>query len=466
MNKQYVFAVFVAVSGLLVLLIDDPDTPVPYSLDPGDLAFFGNYSLSGTENFTSSARVVMHSSSSSTQNLSVSRATILLNSYPISNELFLSHGLHTRINETSGIIIFAEESSVLLFNKVCDLSAVKLELFNSSLISNFSACKSTIFLNTESINIPTSQGKVSRFTFIYNLFLFLQWRGILAQLSEISTNGVGVRIEPWCLIFQKLGDIFEVLTLLFLGFSGHFSFSSLSFTALFKFIIFAVLQSQLVIRVWNEHYPSEDFDSVRVIIRRLYSRIHVSLFFATLLCGIFSEYLPVTVFLYQLYWIPQIVSDVRRGTRNSLTAEYILTMSLTRLWLPVYLWGARDSFVDGRLYAALPDAPFFGFAFFLVLVQISQVGLMFSQKKLGPRWFVPWLLLPHVYNYYRAVPTDPEQGGSRECVICMGAIDLKNGDRTAVTPCLHVFHSTCLDQWLEVKLECPTCRRDIPPIST
>lgn len=32
------------------------------------------------------------------------------------------------------------------------------------------------------------------------------------------------------------------------------------------------------------------------------------------------------------------------------------------------------------------------------------------------------------------------------------------------TPCNHKFHEECLAQWMEVKLECPTCRAILPPL--
>lgn len=30
------------------------------------------------------------------------------------------------------------------------------------------------------------------------------------------------------------------------------------------------------------------------------------------------------------------------------------------------------------------------------------------------------------------------------------------------TPCNHNYHSVCLGKWLEIRLECPTCRQAIP----
>ena len=33
-----------------------------------------------------------------------------------------------------------------------------------------------------------------------------------------------------------------------------------------------------------------------------------------------------------------------------------------------------------------------------------------------------------------------------------------------LTPCHHLFHSKCLEVWLEQKNECPYCRQRIPPL--
>ncbi len=35
-----------------------------------------------------------------------------------------------------------------------------------------------------------------------------------------------------------------------------------------------------------------------------------------------------------------------------------------------------------------------------------------------------------------------------------------------LTPCLHAFHSSCLERWLRLKRECPTDRTIIPPIES
>ena len=44
----------------------------------------------------------------------------------------------------------------------------------------------------------------------------------------------------------------------------------------------------------------------------------------------------------------------------------------------------------------------------------------------------------------------------QNCVICME--DFKNGDVTTNLPCLHMFHSNCIQCWLKTQNTCPICK--------
>jgi hypothetical protein len=60
-------------------------------------------------------------------------------------------------------------------------------------------------------------------------------------------------------------------------------------------------------------------------------------------------------------------------------------------------------------------------------------------------------------------PTDPSLP-SFDCVICYNSIDVCNRRGYMLAPCDHLFHKDCLIQWMDVKMECPICRTQLPAL--
>lgn len=46
-----------------------------------------------------------------------------------------------------------------------------------------------------------------------------------------------------------------------------------------------------------------------------------------------------------------------------------------------------------------------------------------------------------------------------ECIVCMEAFESRVGGKQV--PCGHVFHSTCIAQWLSDHNSCPLCRSTV-----
>jgi len=51
-----------------------------------------------------------------------------------------------------------------------------------------------------------------------------------------------------------------------------------------------------------------------------------------------------------------------------------------------------------------------------------------------------------------------------ECSICYDAIDVRDRQKYMLAPCNHIFHRECLAQWMDVKMECPICRTELPAL--
>jgi hypothetical protein len=210
----------------------------------------------------------------------------------------------------------------------------------------------------------------------------------------------------------------------------------------------------------------DPYDSARIERNWIQSRLYLPLIGSLLMLMIYPKFSSVPlVVVSQMYWVPQIFLDASKGHKSPLSVKFILGVSICRLVLPLYMYGCPQSIFNDEFIPRPPGHSGF-VVFLLVFVQIVQVGLMLTQRRYGPRWFVPWMCLPNVYNYYRRVELD-EEFGVPECVVCMGEIDLKeNRKNTVITPCSHLFHADCLQQWIDIgKMECPICRRELPPIT-
>ncbi|SAL96139.1 hypothetical protein [Absidia glauca] len=153
-------------------------------------------------------------------------------------------------------------------------------------------------------------------------------------------------------------------------------------------------------------------------------------------------------FGFYSFWIPQIIRNVSRGCRKPLSPRYVIGISITRLTIP------------------LSQEPSFG-VWVLVGYVMMQVGILFLQDTLGPRFFVPERYLPQTYNYHPILPPDDEEttqgdiGSSkstqpRDCAICMLSVDTSSTAATGLhvlgrtqymmTPCHHLFHTDCLEK--------------------
>ena len=130
----------------------------------------------------------------------------------------------------------------------------------------------------------------------------------------------------------------------------------------------------------------------------------------------------------------------------------------------------------------------------LLLHVMLQIAVLIVQGVFGGRVFIPKLLQPAKYDYHKPVPEDV-LANAPECVICMlplndpspyaaeqpsernidstsSARSLEDGtvhqkmspEKYMITPCNHLFHTECLTQWMNEKMECPTCRGQLPQL--
>lgn len=203
----------------------------------------------------------------------------------------------------------------------------------------------------------------------------------------------------------------------------------------------------------------------------------------------FFEYaclLAVNSFLF-----PQFLRNTLKNKCKTLLWEFSIGTALVRL-VPLYYLCLDKSNPFRHPYDPVLAAVITSWLLF-------QLLLLFCQNRLGARFWVNSKWLPEQYNYQPILTfKDLETGFSSEilanlkpemrddnflfyeidCAICMSALTLPilvseipkkivaNPliKKILVTPCHHIFHTECLEDWMIQKLQCPVCRTALPPI--
>lgn len=116
---------------------------------------------------------------------------------------------------------------------------------------------------------------------------------------------------------------------------------------------------------------------------------------------------PILLLMYS-FWIPQIVTNVIRDSRKPLHIYYILGITITRLAIPLYVFGCPHNFMRIQ-----PDKTW---CICLGVFTFLQVAILLLQHYFGSRWFIPrqvrtkeyYLALQLLHKYvHLAVPLPP-----------------------------------------------------------
>ncbi|KDO22722.1 hypothetical protein SPRG_22291 [Saprolegnia parasitica CBS 223.65] len=291
---------------------------------------------------------------------------------------------------------------------------------------------------------------------------------LLRQLQLSSTQAMAAKVSLLTVGAQAIVDSYLCLAHLTVGIVAQQIFTLFATVSFFELIIFSIFEMRYLLVIWKARRP-QNFTQGWLLMRRelttLYSRFYISLL--TGLCLIYYawHYLNVLVLLAFSFWVPQIVHNAHREVRNPFDWVYMLGMSVSRLFLPLYFYGCPSNFLSALPVYQMQVQP--GMCYLLVGWVALQIAVLLLQQRCGPRFFVPARFLPVKYNYERRINADQmsllraNHGDEIDCVICMVELDMDARDYM-IAPCDHIFHRPCLQEWMHVKMECPTCRCALP----
>ena len=333
-------------------------------------------------------------------------------------------------------------------------------------------CDWKLHLNGTSLKLEQYTVKLTNYSLVVSTLCVLQVLFIVKQIEYSASQAAALKVSLASIGQQAVIDAYICLVHLSASVAVDALFNAFATVALFKFIVFSIFEMRYLLGLWRIRRASEDtYTDPRQEASILYSRFYGCLMGGVILAFQFREILDFLLLALYSFWVPQIARSVYHDTRKPLAPVYVLGMSATRLVIPLYFYGWPSNFLGA------PVKP--GMCVLFVLWVGAQAGALLLQHYHGPQSFIPKQYLPTKYDYHRAVRrgslldkkqdgpapagNDMECGGGSECVICMLPVDVWSTKSRMVTPCNHFFHTECLERWLAVKLECPTCRRTLPP---
>ncbi|TDH74416.1 hypothetical protein CCR75_001489 [Bremia lactucae] len=316
-------------------------------------------------------------------------------------------------------------------------------------------------------NLNVFFAKASRYAVIMAFVAMAEIYFLLRQLQVSSTQATAAKVSLLTIGQQGIVDSYLCLGHLTVGIVAQNVFAAFASVAFVKLIIFSVFEMRYLLIIWKARRPqgfSEGWLTFRRELTTLYTRFYLSLCAGI---GIFyhaSNHLPILIFICYSFWVPQIIHNVHREVRNPFDPGYLYGISALRLFLPLYFYGCPDNFLLAfPMYESKIDPHF---CYVLVTWVGLQVGILVLQLRYGPRFFVPARYLPVKYNYERRIDLPQltllkDSDNLIDCVICMVELEIEARDYM-IAPCDHIFHRDCLLGWMQVKMECPTCRHVLP----
>ncbi|XP_031255315.1 transmembrane E3 ubiquitin-protein ligase FLY1-like isoform X2 [Pistacia vera] len=330
-------------------------------------------------------------------------------------------------------------------------------LMESPAVDDDGDCFSPLLINATSVNIEVYYNKAVNYTLMVTFVSFLQVLLLIRQMEHSNTQSGAAKVSILMIGQQAIMDAYLCLLHLTAGILVESLFNAFATAAFFKFVVFSIFEMRYLLAIWKASRPmnnGEGWETMRRELSVLYSRFYGILLGGILVMYEFHNFLRPILLLMYSFWIPQIITNVVRDSRKFLHPHYILGISVTRLTIPLYIFGCPHNFMRIK-----PDQ---NWCICLIVFIGLQASILLLQHYLGSRWFIPRQILPEKYSYYRRFDHDTDH--FTDCVICMTAIDLtQRSTDCMVTPCEHFFHSVCLQRWMDIKMECPTCRRPLPP---
>ena len=378
---------------------------------------------------------------------------------------------------------------------------------NNSIIDNNTIAEEyvkefEVYFEAEAHGSYSYPEKILNYSIFFSLFAYIEIIYTTKFLILVSENHqMSLNTDIYTIIIQIMWCSIICCGNFFLALSQYNLLFEYGMPTVLYFCLFSIFLLRILFFAWRARNVDLIYRDMRLFKKKLirfYLSFYCVLFFTLTSIKIWYSYFSMTFLLFCATWAGQIIFSARKGTKPPMAYSYIFFVTLFKMFIPFYLKGYPNSIFSFRpnyLKVIILDGVIFIEAIILSL-----------QKLIGPKFFLTKKYKQPKYVYFRKKSDISEADLEQECVICLENIGKiydefeneknnnndnnnnqnknekfnlekyiinllskfqkkhKNEKPFMVTPCHHIFHSRCLELWLEQKNECPYCRAKIPPL--
>ncbi|OMJ78636.1 hypothetical protein SteCoe_21513 [Stentor coeruleus] len=252
------------------------------------------------------------------------------------------------------------------------------------------------------------------------------------------------------------------------SFEGHLDsgIDYILISSFWSFSAFMLIHSKLlpiVFRAQNSNISSFGFYVSSRMTANYQSRFFLLCIIYIIILKLLKNFYYLTMPIVHMIFIPQIITNSLYGYKDSISFRNAGSILLCKLIIALYLFGCPSNFMRYE--------PNYLLCTNLIIICLGQI-LVLKYQQFKPRFLVPRKYRPMSYDYFRdeSEESNLSRDNDNTCIICMTPLNIPivhnepivNRSKTMHTPCSHRFHQDCLVQWIEIKLECPTCRSRLP----
>ena len=385
--------------------------------------------------------------------------------------------------------------------------------FRKRIMSQFYRVK--LIINSNKLNVTINaiisnnedlRQKVRIYSFILSIFGLFEIYHILHLIMKINDNNeYGNKLSILSITINCYFKVLICIVHFFLSISTldedmSYQFGVPTIIYFFGFTGFELKLLLLVFRTRNDNNINQVIYRKRLLCLYVFFYVSLSLMVLNIRECLKNYYLILTIYIFS--WLSQILFSIITNTRPPMSRMYIICLSMSKLFLPIYLKA-----FDGNIFDLKPS---YFKVYLIVIIIIAEIIVLLLQKSFGARTILPKKYRKRGFDYYKdKVNIEMHVSKNPNCVICLESLmvevdenfnTIQKKEKTKkscnkiihlcfldrvtrkikrwidnmegktrkkkymITPCDHVFHTVCLEKWMRQKNECPYCKAVIPPI--